>query len=75
MKPSKESLDKSLTFAGIFILLAGLTGLIYGAGINLQGMLTRGATDYSFISAYITEWAFVTLAGLTLVVAGIKKRS
>jgi len=68
-------LDKSLTFAGIFILLAGLTGLIYGAGINLQGMLARGATDYSFVSAYIAEWAFVTLAGLTLIVAGLRKRS
>jgi len=67
-------MDRALTLGGFFLVLAGVTGLVYGAGINLQGMLARGATDYSFISAYITEWGFVTLAGLTLILAGIKKK-
>jgi len=63
-----------MVLAGIFLLLAGLTGIVYGVGVNLQGMLARGASDYSFISAYITEWAFVLLAGLTLIVAGSKRK-
>jgi hypothetical protein len=67
-------MDKALTLAGILLLLGGVTGLVYGLGINVQGMMARGATDYSFISAYITEWAFVTLAGLTLTVAGVKRK-
>jgi len=60
--------------AGILLVLAGLTGVTYGAGINLQGMMARGATDYSFITAYITEWTFVLLAGLVLIVAGFRKK-
>ena len=67
-------MDKGMVSAGIFLFLAGLTGIIYGAGINLQGMLARGASDYSFISAYITEWALVLLGGLTLIVAGSKRK-
>lgn len=63
-----------MVFAGIFLLLAGLTGIVYGLGVNLQGMLARGASDYSFISAYITEWALVLLAGLTLIVAGSRRK-
>ena len=66
-------MDKVTTAAGILLALGGLTGIVYGAGINLAGMLARGATDYSFISAYITEWTFVLLAGLTLTAAGLKK--
>jgi hypothetical protein len=67
-------MDKGMVVGGIFLLLAGITGLVYGAGINLQGMLARGATDYSFISAYIAEWAFVSLAGLTLTVTGARRK-
>jgi len=67
-------LDKSVTFVGVLIVLAGLTGVVYGAGINLQGMMARGATDYSFITAYITEWTFVLLAGLILIAAGARKK-
>jgi len=48
--------------------------VVYGAGINLQGMMARGATDYSFITAYITEWTFVLLAGLVLIAAGARKK-
>ena len=60
--------------AGVFLALAGFTGLFYGAGINLQGMLTRGATDFSFITAYIVEWLVVLLSGLTLAVGGARKK-
>jgi hypothetical protein len=67
-------MDKGMVIGGILLLLGGLTGLVYGVGINLQGMLARGATDYSFISAYITEWTFVLLAGLTLTVTGARKK-
>jgi hypothetical protein len=67
-------MDKAMVVSGIFLVLAGLTGLVYGVGINLQGMLARGASDYSFISAYITEWVLVLLAGLTLAVAGARSK-
>jgi len=63
-----------VTLAGVLLVLAGLTGVVYGAGINLQGMMARGATDYSFITAYITEWALVLLAGLVLIAAGVRKK-
>lgn len=67
-------MDKAVVAAGVLLALAGLTGLIYGAGVNLQGMLARGATDYSFISAYITEWTLVLLAGIALAFAGARKQ-
>jgi hypothetical protein len=67
-------MDKGMVFAGVFLLLAGLTGIVYGVGVNLQGMLARGASDYSFISAYITEWALVLFAGLALILAGSKRK-
>ncbi len=60
--------------SGALLVLAGLTGLVYGAGINLQGMMARGATDYSFITAYITEWTLVLLAGLVFVVTGVRRK-
>jgi len=63
-----------VTLAGVLLVLAGLTGVVYGIGINLQGMMARGATDYSFITAYITEWALVLLAGLVLIAAGVRKK-
>jgi len=66
--------DKLTVAAGILLVLAGLTGLIYGAGINLTAMMVRGATDYSFISAYIMEWTFVLLAGLVLTANGVKRK-
>jgi hypothetical protein len=55
-------------------MLAGLVGVVYGLGINVQGMLARGATDYSFITAYITEWILVLLAGLTLILGGLRRK-
>jgi hypothetical protein len=67
-------MDKGMVFAGVFLLLAGLTGIFYGVGINVQGMMARGATDYSFITAYIIEWVLVLFAGLTLIAAGTKRK-
>jgi len=67
-------LDKTMVAAGVLLALAGFTGLFYGAGINLQGMLARGATDFSFITAYIAEWLLVLLSGLTLAVGGARKK-
>lgn len=63
-----------MTLAGVLLILAGLTGVVYGAGINLQGMMARGATDFSFITAYITEWTLVLLAGLVLVMTGVGRK-
>lgn len=63
-----------MVIAGALLVLAGLVGLVYGAGINLQGMMARGASDYSFIAVYITEWALVLIAGLVLVVGGARKK-
>ena len=67
-------MDKGIVAAGVFLVLGGLTGLIYGAGVNLQGMLARGATDYSFITAYMVEWAMVLFAGLALLVSGARRK-
>jgi hypothetical protein len=67
-------MDKTIFAAGVLLTLAGLTGLVYGAGINLQGMMARGATDYSFITAYIVEWAMVLVAGLVLLASGARRK-
>lgn len=67
-------MDKGLVLWGVLLLLAGLTGVFYGVGINVQGMMARGATDYSFITAYIIEWVLVLFAGLALIAAGIKRK-
>jgi hypothetical protein len=67
-------MDKAIFAAGVLLTLAGLTGLVYGAGINLQGMMARGATDYSFITAYIVEWAMVLIAGLALLASGARRK-
>ena len=67
-------LDKAIVSAGVLLVLAGLVGLFYGVGINLQGMMARGASDYSFITAYITEWTLILLAGIVLTIAGARKK-
>jgi len=66
--------DKGVTAAGVLLSLAGLIGLVYGAGINLQGMITRGATDYSFITFYILEWFLILIAGLVLAMSGARRK-
>jgi hypothetical protein len=60
--------------AGVLLVLAGLTGLIYGLGINVTGMMARGATDYSFVTAYVAEWIFVLIAGLLMIVSGVRRK-
>jgi len=60
--------------AGTALFLAGLTGIIYGVGINLQSMIARGATDYSFITVYVIEWILVLIAGLVLAASGARKK-
>jgi len=67
-------LDKAMLTCGILLTLAGLIGVVYGLGINVQGMMARGATDYSFITAYVAEWTLVLFAGLTLIAAGAKRK-
>jgi hypothetical protein len=60
--------------AGVLLVLAGLTGVIYALGINVTAMMARGATDYSFITAYIAEWTLVLIAGLLMIVGGLRKK-
>jgi hypothetical protein len=67
-------MDNIMVVAGALLTLAGLTGIVYGVGINVQGMIARGATDYSFITAYVTEWALVLLAGLSLIIGGTRRK-
>ena len=67
-------MDKMMFVAGVLLTLAGLTGIAYGLGINLAGMFARGATDYSFITAYVTEWTLVLLAGVSLMLGGVKRK-
>jgi hypothetical protein len=67
-------MDATLVTAGVLLVLAGLTGVLYGVGINVPNMMTRGATDYSFITAYITEWSLVLVAGLALITAGVRRK-
>jgi hypothetical protein len=67
-------MDTIMVIAGMLLALAGLTGVFYGVGINVPSMMTRGATDYSFIIAYITEWSLVFVAGLALMTAGVRRK-
>jgi hypothetical protein len=69
-----KAMDRINVGAGVLLVLAGLTGLIYGLGINVTGMMARGATDYSFITAYVSEWVFVLLAGLLMIVSGVRRK-
>ena len=59
--------------AGLMQFIAGLTGVIYGAGINYVQMVSRGATDYSFITAYIVEWTLLMISGLALIGVGFRR--
>jgi hypothetical protein len=65
-------MDKLVVVSGLLLVLAGLVGVVYGVGINVPGMVARGATDYSGITAYITEWLLITVAGLFLVAKGLR---
>jgi len=67
-------MDKSILACGCFLLLAGLVGVIYGAGINYPGMVARQATDYSGITAYVIEWLLIVLAGLLLIARASRQK-
>ncbi|HYW00303.1 MAG TPA: hypothetical protein VE862_02475 [Candidatus Acidoferrum sp.] len=67
-------MDTIMVIAEVLLVLAGLTGVFYGVAINVPGMMTRGATDYSFITAYITEWSLVLIADLALMTAGVRRK-
>ena len=67
-------MDNLMVIAGALLTLAGLIGIVYGLGINVQAMMARGATDYLFITAYVTEWVLVLLAGLTVMIGGAKRK-
>ena len=66
-------MDKAIVCAGVFLFLAGLVGVFYGVGINVPGMISRGATNYASITAYITEWMLILIAGLVLIFTGARK--
>jgi len=67
-------MDKLTVGAGLLLMVAGLVGVAYGLGINVPGMMVRGASDYSFITAYVTEWMLVLFAGLLLVSKGLRSQ-
>ncbi len=68
-------MNKENFVAGFLLVLAGLTGLIYGVGINLRGMLARGSPqDFTFITVYLAEWGLILAAGLVLVVAAARRK-
>lgn len=67
-------MDKLIAAAGLLLFLAGLVGVIYGAGINVPGMIARRATDYSGITAYIIEWVMMGIAGLLMFGKGVRSK-
>ena len=67
-------MDKLVPVSGLLLFLAGLVGVVYGVGVNVPGMVARGASDYSGITAYITEWLLVMFAGLILVAKGVRSK-
>jgi len=60
--------------AGILLFLSGFIALVYGLGINLQGMMARGATDYTGISFFMAYWFLILIAGLVLAIGGARKK-
>ena len=60
--------------AGILLFLSGFIALVYGLGINLQGMMARGATDYTGISFFIAYWFLILIAGAVLALGGARKK-
>ena len=70
----RKRMDKLILVTGLLLFLAGLVGVVYGVGINVPGMVARGATNYSGITAYIAEWLLVMIAGLSLVAKGLRPK-
>ena len=67
-------MDKLVLVSRLLLFLAGLVGVVYGVGVNVPGMVAREASDYSGITAYITEWLLVMFAGLFLVAKGVRSK-
>lgn len=67
-------MDKLVLVTGLLLFLAGLVGVVYGVAVNVPGMVARGATNYSGITAYIAEWLLVMVAGLFLVAKGLRSK-
>jgi len=70
----RNRMDKLILVTGLLLFLAGSVGVVYGVGINVPGMVARGATNYSGITAYIAEWLLVMIAGLCLVAKGLRPK-
>ena len=70
----RNRMDKLILVTGLLLFLAGLVGVVYGVGINVPGMVARGATNYSGITAYIAEWLLVMIAELSLVAKGLRPK-
>ena len=67
-------MDQATLLAGVLLFLSGVVAVVYGIGINLQGMMARGATEYTGITFFITYWSLILIAGLVLAVAGARKK-
>jgi len=63
-----------ISIAGILLFLSGIIALAYGIGINLQGMMARGASNYTGITFFIVYWSLLMLAGLVLAVGNTVKK-
>ena len=63
-----------MTVVGILLLLAGLSADVYGLGVNVQGMMARGATNYTSITFFLIYWSLILLAGLVLAVTSARKK-
>ena len=61
-------MGKLLLVSGLLLFLAGSVGVVYGVGVNVPGMVARGATNYSDI----TEWLLIMLAGLFLIAKSLR---
>jgi hypothetical protein len=63
-----------MTLVGVLFFLAGLSADGYGLGINVQGMMARGATNYTSITFFLVYWSLILFAGLVLAVASARKK-
>lgn len=70
---AERKTDRLTMTGGLLLALAGIVGVAYDVGINIQGMLARGATDYSFIGTSIAEWLLVLVAGPLIAMAARKR--
>ena len=67
-------MDKAKAAAGIPLVIAGLIGVIFGLGVTLPGLMATRNANYSAVTASITEWTLMFLAGLVIVLDGIRAK-